>query len=514
MSAPIVETYDTASLEAFTAELVGAGFEPVPQTGRTVWRRAIHPAFAALTDATTMDLVLVHGWPFAPPALVVQGLDTNHYTLDGLVCMWREGDATLDWTTVDGLFARIEAWCADAQDGWDTDDLGRDALLNFKLKDPTLAMFDLTTLGTARGSWGDFHGRLHTSPPRVELGPGRACEASHLTGLWFRVGALGVPPRQLSELRRCLSRVQWKGLERALAARRMGDPGAPSGGVDLILLCWERGKQLEVLIIVCRGIGDEVEGVALQAAPNEEENLILRAGPDARALRDRRIALFGAGALGGHVAVTLAESGGGFLRPVDADVLTPGNVVRHVAGHDWVGAAKVRAVEAMINSHAPWCKVTCVAKSPLRPSEIDALISDVDIVVDATGNAAATFAVAARARNAGLPFVSGALYRGGRIARVRRYARPEDSPLDERESPRYPIIPPDEEQDVARAAVGCSAPVNNAPPSTVLACSSLIVQSTIDVLMGRFALPDEVIDVYHALPESPPFARIGRVTAA
>ena len=68
----------------------------------------------------------------------------------------------------------------------------------------------------------------------------------------------------------------------------------------------------------------------MEAAPMDEENLILRAGPDADTLRSRRVALFGAGALGGHIAVTLAESGAGFLRLVDADVLKPGNVVRHV----------------------------------------------------------------------------------------------------------------------------------------------------------------------------------------
>ncbi len=511
MSVPIVETYDVASLEAFTADLAGAGFEPVRGTGRRRWRSQIHRAFSTLTNATTMDVVLLDGWPYEPPALLVKGLDTNHYTLDGLVCMWRDGDASLDWTTVDGLFARIEKWCADAEHGWDTDDLGRDALLNFRPKDRTVAVFNLPALGTARGSWGDFSGRLHVDPFRVDLMPGRAHERSQLVGLWFRVGPLSVPPRQLSELRRCLPRSQWKGLERRLAARQRAEPLVPSGGADLILLCWERGAQLDVLVIACRGTGDNLEGVALQGVPNDDENLILRAGPDAQSLRGRRVAIFGAGALGGHVAVTLAESGAGFIRLVDADVLTPGNVVRHVAGHDAVGAAKVHAVLAAIRAHAPWSEVAPVEESPIRPSQIDALIADVDIVVDASGNAAATFAVAARARAAGRPFVSGALYRGGRIARVRRCARPEDTPLDIRDGLRYPLIPPDAEADVARAAVGCSAPVNNAPPSAVLAGASLLAQGVIDILTGRFELPDEVIDVYRTLPGEPPFDMVGRL---
>ena len=39
MSDLIAETYDVASLEAFTAGLVGAGFEPVPGTERRRWQR-------------------------------------------------------------------------------------------------------------------------------------------------------------------------------------------------------------------------------------------------------------------------------------------------------------------------------------------------------------------------------------------------------------------------------------------------------------------------------------------
>ena len=57
----------------------------------------------------------------------------------------------------------------------------------------------------------------------------------------------------------------------------------------------------------------------------------------------------------------------------------------------------------------------------------------------------------------------------------------------------------------------CSAPVNNAPPASVVACASLTVQVAVDALTGRFAYDDEVIDVYLPLDE-PPFDRIGRVS--
>ena len=46
--------------------------------------------------------------------------------------------------------------------------------------------------------------------------------------------------------------------------------------------------------------------------------------------------------------MTLAESGIDSLRIVDGELLSPGNVVRHVAGHNQVGGPKVNAVEGVI----------------------------------------------------------------------------------------------------------------------------------------------------------------------
>ena len=86
-----------------------------------------------------------------------------------------------------------------------------------------------------------------------------------------------------------------------------------------------------------------------------------------------------------------------------------------------------------------------------------------------------------------------------------------DAPITSRpDSPKYPIVPPGEPAvDLAEPDLGCSAPVNNAPPASVLACASLIAQAAIDVLTERFELEDEVIDVYRPLRETP-FDCVGR----
>lgn len=506
------ESFDSDSLEDFWAALLNRGFEPLPEMSRARWRGPIHPAFHDLTDAKTMDIVFSTGWPLQPPAVLVDGLDTNHYTLDGLVCLWRDGDASLKWTTMYGLLGRIEDWCDKARNNWPDDDLPFDAYLNFKAKLPSMATFDFESLGTGPGSWGEFRGMPSATRNLIDLRPGPAIPKRDPRGFWFQVGELKAPPpRQLSELFKHLNKSQRKGLQRALADRRNAEPFQISGGADMILFAWERRGRTDLLIMVCSGTGDQVEAGVLMAEPNDERTLMLRAGPDAGVLRGRRAVVFGAGALGGHAAVILAESGIGDLQIVDNEFLTPGNVVRHVAGHDWVGGLKVDAVKSAISNHAPWAEVSVEAARVNAPSEIRNLIASADVVVDATGNDAFVPAVAQVAAELSKPLISGALFRGGFIGRVQRQALETDRPISARPpSDEYPVIPAgDPGADLAEPDLGCSAPVNNAPPTSVLACASLISQAAIDVLTGRYEFDDEMIDVYRPLAE-PPFNRLGR----
>ena len=507
------EHFHLESLEQFTSELASAGFRETTDSDPSRWTGEIHPAFEPLTDAKTMDILIRPGWPFRPPDLIVQGLNTNHSMRSGLVCMWREGDPSLEWTTLDGLNARIEKWCENATNRWDDDLLDQDAWLNFWPKDALVATFDPGALAIHERGWGEFHGVLNPDPFRLEIEPGHPPAGNQLGGLWFHAGELTAPPpRQLSEVPAHLTRGQRRGLQRALTERRRPDPLVVSGGVDLILFCWDRRGRTDLLVMVCKGVEDKVEAIAVQPGPRDDNSLILRAGPDSATLRTRKATLFGAGALGGHTATLLAESGLGSLKLVDPDVLLPGNVVRHVAGHGQVGAAKVKAVQAVIADHAPWTEVTCFQEGPGTPSAIRERIADTDIIIDATGNEALLSSLALVAAEMGKPLVSGALYRGGFIGRVQRQVLPADTPIHLRQdSHRYPVIHAGtESEDFVSPQLGCSAPVNNAPPSAVSACSSLIAQAAIDVLTGRFEFADEVIDVYQRIPD-PPFDRLGRV---
>jgi hypothetical protein len=246
-----VDTFDLASLEAFTSDLVVAGFEPEPDTARRIWRGPIHPSFAPLTPATQMRVYVRDGWPFVSPVLFVDGINTNHLTEWGFVCLWHTGDGSGAWITVDGFFTRIDEWCTEAANGWNTRGLAQDAWLNFTNKHSTVATFDLDELGIGDpGGWGSFHAEV-TFPWHIELKPGSKRAADELEGLWFQAGPREVPcsaaswfPRRLSwslpvtswrcPRRRCSQGSSWR--RRSFEANRRGQstakPPAPGSGAS------------------------------------------------------------------------------------------------------------------------------------------------------------------------------------------------------------------------------------------------------------------------------------------
>lgn len=147
------------SLVEFRAELAAAGFQVDPESNLERWSGKAHPALAPLTDAATMSIVVASGWPFQPPAVFVEGLNTNHSTPGGLVCMWRDGeDSSREWSSLKGLLSRLEEWCESAVNGWEDDHLDQDALLNFPNKTGIAAIFNLDELGVSEDGWGECHG--------------------------------------------------------------------------------------------------------------------------------------------------------------------------------------------------------------------------------------------------------------------------------------------------------------------------------------------------------------------
>ena len=508
--------FDPASKERFIAELEEAGFKRIPDPDGIRLRGRIHSAFETLTHAESMDIVLGGGWPLHPPVVIVDGLNSNHSTSWGMVCMWQEGETSMEWTTAEGLFARIEEWCESERNGWKGDQLHQDAFLNFTCKLPVrIATFDLSELRIVnKRGWGEFHAIVDQYTGRIDLKRGVKQDPSQLRGFWFHVEDLEKrPPHMFSEIPNYLSRRQLKRFQKAVSKRQSPELLSPSGGADLILFCWSRRWKPDLLILACTGTGNTTDGFALRPAPIDARTLSLRAGRDAEMLKNCKVVLFGAGALGGYVATSLAQSGVGHLEIVDHDILLPENVVRHIAGYPLAGIPKVAAVKMIADSHSTASNIEIQFQYVATPLQIRERVHDVDVVVDTSGSHNLTDALSMVALEMDKPLISGGLYRGGFIGRVQRQGLPSDTPIQRRDSlpERYPrILPGSDEEELATPQLGCSAPAINAPPTSVQACAALISQMTIDALTERFDIPDEVTDVYRPIPD-PPFNQIGRL---
>ncbi len=95
-------------------------------------------------------------------------------------------------------------------------------------------------------------------------------------------------------------------------------------------------------------------------------------------LRQQRVGVVGLGSGGGFVALSLAMSGVGHFVLIDDDVLSPANVVRHVADLRDVGRPKVHVVADLLRQRNPEVDVQAVVG---RVEAHTALLADVDIVI-------------------------------------------------------------------------------------------------------------------------------------
>lgn len=74
---------------------------------------------------------------------------------------------------------------------------------------------------------------------------------------------------------------------------------------------------------------------------------------DIEALRGKRVAIVGCGALGGFLAKALAQAGVGSLLLIDSDEVVPSNVGRHVLGMEAVGQDKSLALAKKLHADFP-----------------------------------------------------------------------------------------------------------------------------------------------------------------
>jgi molybdopterin/thiamine biosynthesis adenylyltransferase len=504
MTAEPVKFYDQADWEQFCAGLVRAEFNPVSGTERREWVGPTRASLRALTEATTMEIRFLDGWPVRSARVYVPGLVADHVMMDGQICLWADDDPA-QWRAEDlqALWDRLDEWALAAAAGFSEGDRALDAWALFPGQALLTAELDLPALlGTGTdGFIKEVHATIHGTLLRVGTDPTDA----PLHGVLYLRSHMDRCPRSLDEFQRVLRRRQREDLRRRLLSRADTAENIPSGGVDFAILVWPSYGQFDALVLTFSGSLPNVVATPNRTTPSDIPSRKKRAGPDALLLEGRKVLIAGAGAIGGYVATTLAASGVSEMRIHDQDTLHLVNLPRHVEDTFAVGAPKADAVASRIRGDSPWCDASAWPQLAHDPQSLEEVVAGLDLVVDCTGTYSVTTALAVACAKLGVPLITGALYHRGSLFRVRRQGS-DDVPLLERHLlPDYVALPPDKSDPTERGflELGCTAPVHNSPPVAVLRAATEVSVWSIDVLTRRLNLPDEEVIVLSPLQDAP-----------
>ncbi|MCW8854389.1 MAG: molybdopterin-synthase adenylyltransferase MoeB [Gammaproteobacteria bacterium] len=128
-------------------------------------------------------------------------------------------------------------------------------------------------------------------------------------------------------------------------------------------------------------------------------------------LLDAHVLIIGLGGLGSPVAMYLAAAGVGQLTLADHDAVDLSNLQRQIIHRTHnIGQAKVESAKENLLQINPDIKINCVQQK-LAEAEMDTLVQQVDVVVDATDNFPTRFAINKICFKNKKPLVSGAAIR-------------------------------------------------------------------------------------------------------
>lgn len=131
----------------------------------------------------------------------------------------------------------------------------------------------------------------------------------------------------------------------------------------------------------------KVEKIVPLALDRMDKSYLLPRGGTSSHLQNKEVGLVGCGAVGGHIAFELAQSGIFNLTLIDSDVMKPENTFRHVLGKEYLGKPKSNALKFALENRFPYSKIRSFAISieeGISKSLLD--ISKFDLVILATGD--------------------------------------------------------------------------------------------------------------------------------
>jgi tRNA A37 threonylcarbamoyladenosine dehydratase len=124
-------------------------------------------------------------------------------------------------------------------------------------------------------------------------------------------------------------------------------------------------------------------------------------------LKNARVAVFGIGGVGGHLAEALARAGVGHIHLIDRDTVSLSNINRQaVALHSTVGRPKAEVMAERIRDINPDCEVTASVCFYLPENAEEFDLASYDFVADCVDTVAAKLELAVRCEAAGTPLIA------------------------------------------------------------------------------------------------------------
>lgn len=433
------------------------------------------------------------GFPFVPPRVVPKVSDGScswHRSHDNSLCLWSaESEPSQPWLDPEVVLERIRNWFLEDAGGWVNDPPDLDLERYWEpLGDEVLFLYN---------GLSDVHGLCFDVKPdwvasnsmiyRVtrHWSPNMRAHRRHEKVLVIDVGDLKTPPREYVHLLDCVQALH--GSENATKIDQF-----VRDDVNWLLVRYERKGNPGVLVlrVVAR---KPVHLKCVHAAEDSERVRDLRRGTQAPSLREVRMAIVGAGAVGSFLADQLVRSGVAHLTLIDNDIVRPGNLPRHLVSSQYIGRRKVDATVGHLDKAGLLERTKIDARrARLEPNEVEQLLKEHDLVIDATANATITRALAAASQLTSRPLVTVCVQHGGTVVRVDRYpisiGEKHDPPVPRRDE--VPLYSPGYEG-------GCGDPVSPTPPYSCIAAASLAASVAMSVVSGS-GLPPTIIQHLYA----------------
>jgi len=140
-------------------------------------------------------------------------------------------------------------------------------------------------------------------------------------------------------------------------------------------------------VLLSRYYGDTKVSVTEVSRVDAEYCLQRGSGGYNQEVHGKRVAIVGCGSLGADVAQMLARSGVRQFSLVDDDLLSWGNVTRHVLGGGSVGRAKAAALAEELSRQMPWLDITSEGFSAEQLIyERPKVLQSCDLIISTTGH--------------------------------------------------------------------------------------------------------------------------------